>query len=650
MKKQAILMIISSLLFVSIPIGTTLSIDQANDTSVSSLSMSDQFSWRDHLGKDWMTPVKDQMLSGPCWAFAALSSLESVIKIRENNAEMNPDLSEQYILSCLPYSGSMQGGSSYLALRYMMETTSQGNNHNGAIPEWCFPYQETDEISCSEKDERWIEQLIPISAVGRWTSHDTTTDRQKIKDDVVSKGPIVTPIAITDDLRSWGYTHTSSTDYYPRQSGNHPTNHVVVILGWKDDTSISNGGYWICKNSWEPYWGYDGFFNIEYGALNIGKGEIVWVDYDPAFNIAPIATIKETVTGGVNTDITFDASKSFDADGDITEYSWDFGDGTSGIGKTVTHRYSERGIHTVQLTVTDELGKQGYDTNAALIDMWTKDDFWVYDIDEIIVRYDTLGLHAIADVSIPDLRLTVSDISSETYTIEMRGSVNGGVTVDLSGLQITASFSRSAQIYGTLFLDKNDLSIQDINAHLKGRVKMTIGDLPFAIPIPFDIKVEPIITGEISFIDLPLHLHKCWDNGGATVFIDGTISSPYLTLLYRINKIASLFGKGFLPSEYAQLLPDVDISDWFELEEIANQFEFLKHPRSFVCTALEEVIVPSGTFEAYKVVLEYQGVKDDLDVSMMYHYSPEVAMITDCSLDIGDDITVHAELVETSFM
>jgi len=62
---------------------------------------------------------------------------------------------------------------------------------------------------------------------------------------------------------------------------------VVCIVGWKDDDSIQNGGYWICKNSWGTDWGYDGFANIEYGSMNIDKsrfpfdGFILWVDYNP---------------------------------------------------------------------------------------------------------------------------------------------------------------------------------------------------------------------------------------------------------------------------------------------------------------------------------------------------------------------------------
>jgi len=54
--------------------------------------------------------------------------------------------------------------------------------------------------------------------------------------------------------------------------------------------------------------------------------------------------------------IQFDASSSTDADGAITSYAWNFGDGSTGSGPYIWHRFSAAGTYTVTLTVTDDDG------------------------------------------------------------------------------------------------------------------------------------------------------------------------------------------------------------------------------------------------------------------------------------------------------
>ena len=56
--------------------------------------------------------------------------------------------------------------------------------------------------------------------------------------------------------------------------------------------------------------------------------------------------------------VQFDASLSYDADGTITVYAWDFGDGSTGAGKTISHTFTAVATTniTVTLTVTDNRG------------------------------------------------------------------------------------------------------------------------------------------------------------------------------------------------------------------------------------------------------------------------------------------------------
>jgi hypothetical protein len=69
--------------------------------------------------------------------------------------------------------------------------------------------------------------------------------------------------------------------------------------------------------------------------------------------------------------ITFNASGSYDPDGAIVRYTWDFGDGNVAAvsSPTVTHSYPIDGSYTVGLTVTDDSGSTG--TSAAVIEVST---------------------------------------------------------------------------------------------------------------------------------------------------------------------------------------------------------------------------------------------------------------------------------------
>lgn len=51
--------------------------------------------------------------------------------------------------------------------------------------------------------------------------------------------------------------------------------------------------------------------------------------------------------------VTFNGTSSYDRDGTIASYSWNFGDSSTGSGSIVTHSFSTAGTYSVVLTVTD---------------------------------------------------------------------------------------------------------------------------------------------------------------------------------------------------------------------------------------------------------------------------------------------------------
>lgn len=74
------------------------------------------------------------------------------------------------------------------------------------------------------------------------------------------------------------------------------------------------------------------------------------------FQVSPYFVHPNTIP--VNETIQFDASASFDTDGEIVAYRWNFGDGATAEGEHVTHTYTSSGVYWVSLVCEDNDGKQ----------------------------------------------------------------------------------------------------------------------------------------------------------------------------------------------------------------------------------------------------------------------------------------------------
>jgi serine protease len=90
------------------------------------------------------------------------------------------------------------------------------------------------------------------------------------------------------------------------------------------------------------------------GASNSTAKEIIVTDIP---NQPPTAALGVTPSiGEAPLKITCIGAASSDPDGSIVIYSWDFGDGITATGPRVTHTFTEPGLYTVVLTVTDDDG------------------------------------------------------------------------------------------------------------------------------------------------------------------------------------------------------------------------------------------------------------------------------------------------------
>ncbi len=151
----------------------------------------------------------------------------------------------------------------------------------------------------------------------------------------------------------------------------------------------------------------------------------------------PFANASGPYTGIIAIEINFSADHSFDLDGNINEYVWDFGDGTTGSGETISHIYTSSGNYTVTLTVTDDQGNKGITTTYALIkqsiiiktnfSIINKiEEYYEVELTELFYSYDTDG------DSIVDKFIDPNNVlkAVKTGNINMSGNISFLLSID----------------------------------------------------------------------------------------------------------------------------------------------------------------------------------------------------------------------------
>jgi Tol biopolymer transport system component len=177
----------------------------------------------------------------------------------------------------------------------------------------------------------------------------------------------------------------------------------------------------------------DGDFEIFVGELSVLK-------------LPPVA-----VPGGpsdcvVGTRCWFIGSASYDPDGSIVSYDWDFGDGNTSTGVAPSNTYAALGNYTVSLTVTDNDGLTDITQTFAIVELlppYTLE--WDgYDYDSVSEVTVTLNGQVVA--ILPPTRTPGNNNAWVTFSVDISPFVVDGVN-DLTFTQnIYSSASRNVQV------------------------------------------------------------------------------------------------------------------------------------------------------------------------------------------------------------
>lgn len=191
--------------------------------------------WRNHGGKNFVTPIRNQLNCGSCVAFASCASLESRDAVRTNTPSPTLDLSEAHLFYCGCGACCKSGWQPALALDFAKRT--------GVALESSFPYTPGNQ-PCKPG-------ISPHLVI---TSHSATTASVARRTAISSDGPVVAALKVFRDFL-----------YYKEGVYTPVTNelvglHAVCVVGYDDVAQ-----YWIVKNSWGPGWGAGGFGRIAYG-------------------------------------------------------------------------------------------------------------------------------------------------------------------------------------------------------------------------------------------------------------------------------------------------------------------------------------------------------------------------------------------------
>ena len=111
-----------------------------------------------------------------------------------------------------------------------------------------------------------------------------------------------------------------------------------------------NNGYWTLEIATTG-------MDIDYHRAEGTVTQSLSIGRPASSNQPPVAVIAARPTTGKSPlAVTFDGKSSFDVDGHVASYVWDFGDGITATGEIVRHTYNTKGDYTATLTVTDEAG------------------------------------------------------------------------------------------------------------------------------------------------------------------------------------------------------------------------------------------------------------------------------------------------------
>lgn len=193
------------------------------------------FDWRSKIS---LSPVRDQLHCGSCYAFSALATIEAQMMIKFGR---NYELSVQEIVDCAGEFNTFgcEGGVKFRVFDYVAKT--------GVALEKDYEYEASPGACRAEKFKKI---QIPLKGYGEVESFD----EEELKKALVTVGPI----SVSLDINHETFMRYSQGIFFEPNCTS-DTNHAAVLVGYGSENSED---FWIIKNSFGVTWGESGYMRL----------------------------------------------------------------------------------------------------------------------------------------------------------------------------------------------------------------------------------------------------------------------------------------------------------------------------------------------------------------------------------------------------
>lgn len=217
-------------------------------------------------------------------------------------------------------------------------------------------------------------------------------------------------------------------------------------------TTLGQGTYYLAVDgigTGDPLTAYNDYGSLGQYTLT---GSIV-----PATGAVPIAVADNTAptTGTAPLAVTFSSNGSYDSDGSIASYSWDFGNGATSTAANPVYTYTTPGTYTASLVVVDN---SGLSSVADTVTITVQNNNYVY-VASIAMSRSTSkqGTQATATVTVRNQSGAL--VSGATVTGQWSGLTSGTVSKSTSRNGTAALTSSRTKSTGTFIFTVTGITI-----------------------------------------------------------------------------------------------------------------------------------------------------------------------------------------------